>query len=116
MPAETIEAPVKDDEIIELPYLDLRELREIEDLRSHGGSGGGPYIVILYNDEVHTFDDVTFILMKATGCTAERGDQIATEVDAKGRAICFDGTREDCERVAEIIATIKLQVEVDRAL
>ena len=87
---------------------------EWEDVRL-GASISGPWIVILYNDDWHTFDEVIEILIKATGCTEDRAEAIAIEVDAKGRAICYDGSREECERVASIIATIRLQVETDRA-
>ncbi len=85
-----------------------------EDIRD-SASITGPWIVILYNDDWHTFDEVIEILCRATGCAEDRANAIAVEVDTKGRAICFDGSREECERVASIIATIRLQVETDRA-
>jgi len=87
---------------------------EWEDVRA-GANISGPWIVILYNCECHSFDDVIDILCKATGCTVERAEAIAWEVHTKGRAICFDGSQEECERVARIIASIRLQVETDRA-
>jgi len=87
---------------------------EWEDIRS-GADISGPWIVILYNDDWHTFDDVIEILIKATQCTVDKAEGIAWEVHTKGRAICFDGSREECERVASIIASIRLQVETDRA-
>ena len=94
--------------------LGLPGWEEWEDVR-HGASITGPWIVILYNDDWHTFEEVIEIVCKATGCSEEQAEAIAIEVDAKGRAICYDGSREDCERVAAIIATIRLQVETDRA-
>lgn len=108
MPSETIE----EIETLDLP--DLSELHQIKDIRD-GADIDGPWIVILYNCDCHTFDDVIYILMKATGCTAEKGLQIAIEVDTKGRAICFSGSKEECDRVADIIGSIRLQVETDRA-
>jgi ATP-dependent Clp protease adapter protein ClpS len=87
---------------------------EWEDVRN-GADISGPWIVILYNDDWHTFDEVIDILCRATGCTEDRAMEIAIEVDSKGRAICYDGSREECERVAAIIATIRLQVETDKA-
>lgn len=109
MPTETTDAPV-----ITPGTLDLPGFNELEDIRS-GAEITGPWIVILYNCECHTFDDVIGILQKATGCTREKGKVIADEVDSKGRAICFSGSHEECERVAAIIASIRLQVETDRA-
>lgn len=108
MPTETIE----EIETLDLP--ELSELNAVEDVRA-GADIGGPWIVILYNCDCHTFDDVIGILMQATGCTAAQGQKIAEEVDSKGRAICFSGSQPECDRVAGIIGSIRLQVETDRA-
>ena len=94
--------------------LDIPGFDERDDLRERS-SITGPWIVILYNCECHTFDDVEQILQKATGCSLEDAQAIAVEVDTRGRAICYSGTQEECERVAQIIASIRLQVETDRA-
>lgn len=74
-----------------------------------------PYIVILYNCECHTFDEVIVQLQKATGCTLEKAEALAIEVDGTGRAIVFGGSAEKCERVAQVLRQIRLQVETDRA-
>ncbi len=104
----TIEAPVKPDTFT-LPGLgELTDIRDGVDLQ-------GPWIVILYNCDCHTFEDVEYILQKATGCSLEDAQAIAVRVDREGRAICFSGSFEDCEKVAAIIASIRLQVETDRA-
>ncbi|MDX1934632.1 MAG: ATP-dependent Clp protease adaptor ClpS [Capsulimonadales bacterium] len=113
MPA--IDTPVlPDTPTISPSPLGLPGFDEIEDIR-HGADIDGPWIVILYNDDWHTFDDVIMILQKATGCSLEKGAAIAWEVHTRGRAICFSGTKEECDRVAAIIASIRLQVETDRA-
>ena len=102
-------------ETIELPdTLDLPGLYEQADIRDNADITG-PWIVILYDCDCHTFDDVETILQKATGCSLEKAEAIALEVHTKGRAICYSGTEEDCERVARIIGSIRLQVETDRA-
>lgn len=105
MATETVERP---------GLLDLPGLDEWEDIRE-GADIGGPWIVILYNCDCHTFDDVESILQKATGCSKEKAEAIAWEVHTKGRSICFSGTQEACDRVARIIASVRLQVETDRA-
>jgi ATP-dependent Clp protease adapter protein ClpS len=84
---------------------------EVPDSTSGNGS---PYIVIVYNDDYHTFEEVEIQLQKATGCTAEKAEALAWEIDAKGRAIVFGGSAEDCERVANVLRQIRLQVETDR--
>lgn len=72
-----------------------------------------PARVILYNDDVHTFDDVTGQLMIATHCSFEVGQAHAYRVHTQGRDIVFQGKREDCEKVAGILRRIRLHVEVD---
>jgi ATP-dependent Clp protease adaptor protein ClpS len=83
-------------------------------LPDDGTGTGHPYVVILYNCECHTFDDVIIQLQKATGCTAEKAEALAYEIDGKGRAIVFGGTSPECERAANILRQIRLQVETDR--
>lgn len=104
MPTEVIEAPPGS---LGLPGFD-----EIEDVRN-GPDIGGPWIVILYNCDCHTFDDVIGILQKATGCSVEKAFAYALEVHTKGRSVVYSGSRDDCDKVASIIASIRLQVETD---
>jgi ATP-dependent Clp protease adaptor protein ClpS len=72
-----------------------------------------PAWVLLYNDDWHTFDEVSRQLVKAIHCSAAVGDAFAKQVDSEGRAKVFEGAREDCEQVAGILREIRLQVEVD---
>ncbi len=92
-------------ETIVLPNLDEQaEIRQ-----------GGPWVVILYNDDWHPFDEVILQLQKATGCNLEEAQWIAFEAHTNGRAIAYTGTEEECERVAGVLRQIRLQVETDRA-
>ena len=74
----------------------------------------GPWVVILYNCDCHTFDEVILQLQKAIGCTLEKAFEIADEAHTRGRAIAHTGEAEECERVAKILRSIRLQVETDR--
>ena len=74
----------------------------------------GPWVVILYNCDCHSFDDVIMQLQKATGCSLEKAFQIALEAHTRDRAIAYTGAAEKCEHVASILRAIKLQVETDR--
>ena len=47
----------------------------------------GPWIVILYNDDYHSFDEVILQLQKATGCSLETAEAIA---DAAARIRSVD--------------------------
>ena len=73
----------------------------------------GPWVVILYNDDYHSFDEVILQVQKATGCALEQAGMITAEAHMRGRAIAYTGEQEDCERVAAILRQIRLQVETD---
>lgn len=74
---------------------------------------GGPWVVILYNCNCHTFNEVIAQLQKATGCSQAKAEQIAEEAHHRGRAIAYTGDEDECERVACILRSIRLQVETD---
>ncbi len=74
----------------------------------------GPYVVILYNDDHHGFDEVILQIQKATGYDVERCADVALEAHTRGRAIAYTGTEETCERAARILRQIRLQVETDK--
>ena len=56
-----------------------------------------PYNVILWNDDDHTYTYVVVMLMQLFGYPAEKGYQIACEVDTQGRAIVLTTTKEHAE-------------------
>jgi ATP-dependent Clp protease adaptor protein ClpS len=76
------------------------------------GAGGGPWKTVLFNCSCHTFDEVEDVVMKATRCTLSRARRLSNEVHTRGSAVVYDGPRERCEAVAEVIASIGLRVEV----
>jgi ATP-dependent Clp protease adapter protein ClpS len=85
-------------------------LDESADIRQEG-----PWVVILYNDDYHGFDEVILQVQKATGCSLEQAIAITYEAHHTGRAIAYTGTEEECDRVAGVLRQIRLQVETDRA-
>jgi ATP-dependent Clp protease adaptor protein ClpS len=74
-----------------------------------------PWVVILYNDDWHPYDQVVFQVQKATGCNLEEAEWITHEAHTQGRAIAYSGTQEECERAANVLREIRLQVETDTA-
>src|SRR5262245_42902557 len=72
------------------------------------------YVVIVFNNEVNTFDEVILILQKATGCSLEEAQMETWEIHYTGRSVVHHGDREECDRVAAIIATIGIRVAVER--
>lgn len=69
--------------------------------------------VILFNDNVHTFDDVASQMMKATGCSYEHGEEIAMEIHTKGKAVAYSGDISDCLRVSSILEEISLHTQIE---
>lgn len=73
---------------------------------------GDGYIVIVYDNDKNTWDQVVYILMKATGCTREEAEIETWEVDNLGKSVVHHGNKRECEKVASIIRTIGIRVEV----
>lgn len=82
---------------------------EIADRTTGNGSG---FIVIVYDNDKNTWQEVTGILQKATGCTMEEAEIETWEVDNLGKSVVHHSGQEECERVAGIIRTIGIRVEV----
>lgn len=78
------------------------------------GVGSG-YIVIVYDNDVNTYEQVIHILKVATGCTHEEAYVEAWEIDKLGKSVVHHGGKEECERAAGIIRQIGIRVEVTEA-
>lgn len=72
-----------------------------------------PWKVILYNDDIHTFDEVILQLIKATGCSSHEAERIALEAHFKGKAVAYTGPFEKCYKVAGVLREIQLIVEIE---
>lgn len=78
---------------------------------SSGNSYPG-WVVVVYNDETHSYEQVIEVLIRATGCQYDEAYAETWEVDHKGRAIVHLANKQECERAASIIRSIGLKVEV----
>ena len=56
--------------------------------------------MILFNDDVHTFDEVITQLIKATGCSESKAEALAWEVHTNGKAMVFTGEMVRCIQVS----------------
>ncbi|KAA3619737.1 MAG: ATP-dependent Clp protease adaptor ClpS [Calditrichaeota bacterium] len=72
-----------------------------------------PWKVLLFNDEIHSFDEVILQLMKATGCNDIEAESIALEAHFKGKAVAFTGKFKACFKVMGILREIQLVVEIE---
>ncbi len=63
------------------------------------------YVTMLFNDEVHTYDQVITILSRAIQCTKAEGHEFASLVDREGRTVIRIGTMEQCRDAQQTIRT-----------
>ncbi|ELT88826.1 hypothetical protein CAPTEDRAFT_153753, partial [Capitella teleta] len=61
------------------------------------------YITVLFNDEVHTYEQVISTLQRAVGCTQKEAIELATITDREGRAMVKRGSFDECEKARVII-------------
>lgn len=77
------------------------------------GSGNGDCVVVVYDNDYNTYDEVIQILQVATHCPREEAELEAWEIDHLGRSLVHHGCRAECERAAAIIRTIGIRVSVE---
>ena len=71
-----------------------------------------PWRVILYDDDIHTFDEVINQIMKATGCARPIAEDLTMKVHNEGKAIVFEGEFEECLMVDSVLKEIQLVTEI----
>jgi ATP-dependent Clp protease adaptor protein ClpS len=72
-----------------------------------------PAKVILFNDEVHTFDEVIEQIIKATGCDYRRAEALTWQVHSNGKAVVFDGEMAKCVQVSNVLEEIQLMTQIE---
>ncbi len=70
----------------------VEELLGAEDVRPDV-----PWIVIVWNDPINTFDYVTFVFQKVFGYSRAKARRLMLQVHHEGKAVVASGTREKCE-------------------
>ncbi len=72
-----------------------------------------PAKVILFNDEVHTFDEVIGQIIKATGCDQARAEALTWEVHSAGKAVVYEGEITRCVEVSNVLEEIELMTQIE---
>ena len=70
------------------------------------------WVVVVYDNDRNTFEEVTVILMIATGCSFDEASMETWEVHHLGKSVVHCADREECERVASVIRKIGIRTEV----
>jgi ATP-dependent Clp protease adapter protein ClpS len=81
------------------------------ELEKAGTGHDGDWVVIVFDNDHNTWEQVISILMRATDCTQEEAEMETWEVHHLGKSLVHHGSEEECEKVAEIIRTIGIRVE-----
>lgn len=71
-----------------------------------------PWRLILYDDDIHTFEEVIAQLMKATGCGLEKAEELTWKVHNEGKAIVHEGEFEECLKIDSVLKEIQLITEI----
>ena len=72
-----------------------------------------PWRVIVYNDDIHTFDEVIYQVIKATGCATEQAERHAYTIHTQGKDCVFQGEFFECFRVQGVLREIQLVTEIE---
>jgi ATP-dependent Clp protease adapter protein ClpS len=72
-----------------------------------------PAKVILFNDEIHSFDEVIGQIIKATGCDTTKAETLTWEVHTSGKAMVFEGPMDNCLKVSHILEEIALNTQIE---
>ena len=72
-----------------------------------------PAKVLLFNDEVHTFEEVIGQIIKATGCDLSRAEALTWEVHNSGKAMVYEGEMQRCVRVSTVLEEIELSTRIE---
>ena len=88
------------------------ETVERTDLQGADASEQESWMVVVYNNDHNTYDEVMMILMIATHCTVDEAEIETWEVDHLGKSCVHFADKDECETVARIIRQIGIEVEV----
>jgi hypothetical protein len=69
------------------------------------GVGYGGWIVIVFNNDHNTYDEVMLVLMAATGCNPDEAYIETWEIDHLGKSVVHQGNESECQGVAAVITS-----------
>jgi len=72
-----------------------------------------PAKVILFNDDIHSFEEVIAQLIKALRCTQSKAEALATEAHHHGKAVVYTGELIRCMEVSQVLEEIHLMTQIE---
>ncbi|MBO6584911.1 MAG: ATP-dependent Clp protease adaptor ClpS [Gracilimonas sp.] len=99
------------DELV-LSGTEVEETTETKEKEEVKDAVDTPWRLILYDDDIHTFDEVISQLMKATGCSLSEAEDKTWKVHNEGKALVHEGEFEECLRIDGVLKEIQLVTEI----
>ena len=78
----------------------------------HDGTGAGRWMVVIYNNETNSMEEVVEVLMQATACDVEEAEIEMWEAHTYGKAPVHFAAKSECDDAASIIGSIGVKTEV----
>lgn len=72
-----------------------------------------PAKVILFNDEIHTFEEVIGQLIKALSCDTAKAEALTWEVHNSGKAAVFEGPMDQCVKISGVLEEVRLHTQIE---
>ena len=95
---------------MESPVKQSPEILILEDEDTTVGLGSR---VILFNDDVHTFEEVIEQIVKATKCSFNEAQEKTFEVHNNGKAVVYSGGIAECLKVSGVLEEILLHTQIE---
>lgn len=82
------------------------------ELSREDATSSSRWMVVIYNNDTTTFDEVIFVLMAATSCDQAEASIEAWEAHTYGKAPVHFASKDECARAAEMIELVGIKTEV----
>jgi len=76
------------------------------------GTGAGRWMVVIYNNDTNSMDEVIEVLMLATRCEYDEAIIEMWEAHTFGKAAVHFASKSECEDAALIISSVGVKTEV----
>jgi ATP-dependent Clp protease adaptor protein ClpS len=84
----------------------------VRELPKNLTKGQRPHVVIVYNDEEHSFEFVILVLMEVCKMSQDEAIEAALMIHDEGKAPVFSGLLEVCELKRDQIATFRDELAI----
>jgi ATP-dependent Clp protease adapter protein ClpS len=71
-----------------------------------------PWRVMLFDDDIHTFEEVIKQLVKALNCDTSHAEELTLKVHKEGKAKVYEGDFEACLEINGVLEEIQLITEI----